>query len=474
MENILIIDDEESICWGLSKLCEQMGHQCQTASSVENGLELLHEHDFSAIVMDVRLPGMDGLSAIQVFHEKLGKIPIITITAYGDLQTAITAVQNGAFEYIVKPFDLERVRNTIEQAIATHSIATTVAKDPALNADEPIGIVGASPVIQEIFKQIAYTTTTDSPVLITGESGTGKELTARSIHRFSARAKGPFVAVNIASLSPTLAESELFGYVKGAFTGAETDRVGLIQQASGGSLFLDEVAEIPLEIQVKLLRVLDSGEVIPVGSNQPVPTDFRLISATHQDLMSQVNHGDFRHDLFYRLRTFEIQLPPLRDRKEDIPALVEHFLRQVVQEDDISTSTEFMSELQRRNWPGNVRELRNVIERAAVLARGGIITPVHLTEPMPFESKSTKFVELDQQIRDLAQQWTKENWDDQSVTPLYEALLKIVDYSVFQTAFELSNRQYSAAARRLGIHRTTLKKKLESPPLDPLNNGDSD
>ena len=248
MTRILIIDDEESICWGLSRLCEQMELEVETASSAEQGLNLAQTQTFDVVIMDVRLPGMDGLQAIERFHDSLGKIPIITITAFGDLQTAIDAVQKGAFEYIVKPFELDDVRSTIKQAISARKLSASCAAEgdekPDSASSQGIGLIGSSPVMQEVFKQIALTTTTDSPVLITGESGTGKELTARAIHRFGPRVSQPFVAVNIAALSPTLAESELFGHVKGAFTGADADRGGLIQQADGGTLFLDEIAEI--------------------------------------------------------------------------------------------------------------------------------------------------------------------------------------------------------------------------------------
>ncbi|MEM7456368.1 MAG: sigma-54 dependent transcriptional regulator [Planctomycetota bacterium] len=459
--NVLIIDDEESICWGLSRLCEQLSLGSAIASSAEAGLKLAGEERFDLIIMDVRLPGIDGLSAIKLFHEKLGPVPVITITAFGDLQTAITSVQNGAFEYIVKPFELETVRSRILQALAVSELADSTGSgagsEPAVS-ESTSGLIGSSAIMQEVFKQIALTTTTNSPVLITGESGTGKELTARAIHKFSQRSLGPFVAVNIASLNPTLAESELFGHVKGAFTGAETDRIGLIQQASGGTLFLDEVAEIPIEIQVKLLRVLDQGEVTPVGSGQSVKTDFRLLSATHQDLLAQVNHGEFRHDLFYRLRTFEIQLPALREHRQDIPALASHFLNAVSGDRVLTISPDFVAALQNRAWPGNVRELRNVVERAAIVARGGVLTADHIDDiqvELPTQSSSSNDANLEQ----LAADWVRSNWDSEG--PLYERFLQMIEPSIMKTAFELSDRQYSAAARKLGIHRTTIKKKLD-------------
>lgn len=465
MTRVLVVDDEESICWGLSQLCAQMSLDSDTASSAERGLELAQEKQFDLIVMDVRLPGIDGLSSIERFHAELGNVPIIIITAFGDLKTAIGAIQKGAFEYIVKPFDLETVRTTINQALATsHLLASMQNGEASASAEgEPTasGMIGTSAVMQEVFKQIALTTTSDAPVLITGESGTGKEITARSIHRFSARAAEPFVAVNIAALSPSLAESELFGHVQGAFTGAETDRVGLIQQAHGGTLFLDEVAEIPLEIQVKLLRVLDQGEVSPVGSNTAIKTDFRLISATNQDVLSQINHGEFRQDLFYRLRTFEIKLPPLRQRKEDIPELVNHFLRQYPSRSAVSPTPCFIDELKARPWHGNLRELQSVVQRAATLAPGGLLTSEHVPKLERGPTTKDDSRAINDRIQDLIAEWTRQQWHGHTTDDLYDQLIALIEQTVLPAAFKLSENQYSAAARRLGIHRTTLKKKLD-------------
>ena len=463
MPDILIIDDEESICWGLSNVCSQMSIDAQTASSAEKGLELAQQTDFDVVIMDVRLPGIDGVSAIEHFHKQLGKVPIITITAFGDLKTTVDAFQIGAFEYITKPFELDSVRSTIRQALAASRIikeSRQLDDEDQNDAVQFAGFVGNSPIMQEVFKQIALTTTTEAPVLITGESGTGKELTARAIHTFGSRSEKPFVAVNIAALSPTLAESELFGHVKGAFTGADTNREGLIQRAHGGTLFLDEIAEIPLDIQVKLLRVLDSGEVAPVGSNQFTKTDFRLISATHQDLLSQINYGEFRLDLFYRLRSLEIQLPPLRQRLGDIPALVNHFVSAHANAKNISISDEFIIALKNRPWPGNVRELQFVVERAVTVARGGVLTAQHVDQAQP-QTTTKPQSSINDSLARLVKEWTRANWTSGNGDQLYDRLIEIIEPPIMSEAFELSDQQYSAAARKLGIHRTTLKKKLD-------------
>ncbi len=313
MPTLLVVDDEQSICWGLKRLGEQLGCEVHTASSAEQVLEDPVRAQPDAIVLDVRLPGMDGLEAIEHFRARWGRVPVIVITAYGDLHTAVEAVRQGAYEYIVKPFDARRIQQVLQRALATPPAApgTVAAVD---------GFVGSTPQMQEAFNRIALAASSDACVLLHGESGTGKELAARAIHRHSSRADHPLVVINAASLSETLAESELFGHVRGAFTGAEQPREGLLTRADGGTLFLDEVADIPLPIQIKLLRALEQREVTPVGANEPRHADFRIISATHQDLLQRVQEGRFRHDLYFRIASFRIDLPPLRKRRRYRPA----------------------------------------------------------------------------------------------------------------------------------------------------------
>jgi two-component system nitrogen regulation response regulator GlnG len=325
-------------------------------------------------------------------------------------------------------------------------------------------MVANSPVMQEVFRRIAYAAASDANVLITGESGTGKELVARAIHRYSARASGPFVAVNVAALSPSLAESELFGHVRGAFTGADQTRVGLLAQADGGTLFLDEVADIPLPAQVKLLRAIEEGEVVPVGSNDRTKTDFRVVSATHQELLNRVQDGSFRHDLYFRLCAFQIDIPPLRNRAEDIRDLADHFLR-------LSTSNErppppvaaqTYTELASRPWYGNVRELRNAVEHALILARGSTVMPEHL--PPPASIIPEQMAPADQQatVQALVSQWAAAQFSQaDNVQELYNQLLAIVEPPLFAEALKQSRGQCAEAARKLGMHRTTLRKKLD-------------
>jgi two-component system nitrogen regulation response regulator GlnG len=325
-------------------------------------------------------------------------------------------------------------------------------------------MVGRSPAMQEVYKQIALAAASDASVLVCGESGTGKELAARAIHRYSPRADGPFVAVNVASLSETLAESELFGHVRGAFTGAEMNRVGLLTQADGGTLFLDEVADIPHATQVKLLRALEHGEVTPVGASEPVRTDLRVISATHRDLVHCADEGTFRHDLYYRLSAFQINLPPLRQRREDIAELAQYFAASLAKPPgtrNVTITPEGLAELECRAWHGNVRELRNAIDHALILSRGHAILPEHLPPPAIGGRAARPADDAQQALVAAVRQWTEENVDNADLSGrLHGRLLELIEPPLFEVATGRHNGQCATAARQLGIHRTTLRKKL--------------
>ncbi len=461
MAHILIVDDEQSICWGLSKLVQSLGHTSAVAPSAEQAFQAARSQTPDAIVLDVRLPGMDGLSAMRQFREQCGPVPVIIITAYGDLATAVEAVRNGAFEYLVKPFELNVAQRAIERALKTPEPATSPAAE-SVAAEQTPRMVGSSPAIQEVFKRIAVVAPTEACVHIRGESGTGKELVARAIHQYSHRGDGPFVPVNVASLSPSLAESELFGHARGAFTGAEQARKGLLEQADGGTLFFDEVADIPLPIQVKLLRVLEYGEILPVGANRPVRSDFRVISATHRNLHERVVQGKFREDLFFRLITFEVEIPPLRERRSDIAELTEHFLEVLSAKNACprpSLAGETLAALEGRQWYGNVRELRNAVEHAMILARGGAILPEHLPPPTPpgADAGQTREAMLAAMIRD----WARRQLDQPSQPGnLHERLLRIVEPPLLETVLQRHRGQFLAAAKELGLHRVTLKRKM--------------
>lgn len=466
MSKLLVVDDEESICWGLSRLGKELGHEATTASSAEEALRLADEQKYDVVVLDVRLPGMDGLSAISRLRESQGTVPIVVMTAYGDLDTAVQAVQNGAFEYLVKPFDKEKVREVLVRAVDAGS---RPGEDfHAVTAVE--GFVGTTAAMQDVFNRIALAAASGASVLLRGESGTGKELAARAIHRYSSRRDRPFVAVNVASLSPALAESELFGHVRGAFTGADQPRVGLLVKANQGTLFLDEVADIPLPTQVKLLRALEDGEVLPVGADEAVRTDLRLISATHQDLQRLTRESLFRHDLYFRISTFQIELPPLRERRDDIAALATFFAKQLAPSDSSGSkpfSDEATEELQRRDWHGNVRELRNAVEHALIVARGSQIMAEHFPDPMAAPISTVNGQRLEAEIETLLTEWSKAvQTDEDAAGQVYERLLALVEPPVLQAIVASQGGQIATSARMLGVHRTTLRKKIDQYGLE--------
>lgn len=462
MAHILIVDDEQSICWGLSKLVEGLGHTAAVASSAEQAFDAAEAQPPDAIVLDVRLPGMDGLSAMKLFHERLGPTPVIIVTAYGELATAVEAVRNGAFEYLVKPFDLIVAQRAIERALTRPDRTSPPRADSIAQQPSP-RMIGSSPALQEVFKRIAVVAPTEACVHIHGPSGAGKELVARAIHQYSHRSAGPFVPVNLASLSPSLAESELFGHVRGAFTGADQARKGLLERADGGTLFFDEVADIPSSMQVKLLRVLEHGDILPVGAGQPVRSNFRVISATHQNLHRRVVQGEFREDLYFRLITFDIEIPPLRERTGDIAELTEYFLDVFAARGGVgrpAVATETIAALEGRPWHGNIRELRNALEHAMILARGGTILPEHLPSPTPpgSDTAQTRQAMLATMIRD----WAHHELNQPSPTnDLHQRLLELVEPPLLETVLQQSNGQFLAAARQLGLHRVTLKRKVD-------------
>jgi DNA-binding NtrC family response regulator len=452
--NLLIVDDEESIGWGLRRLAADEGHAATVASSAEEAIELARKQPFELILLDVRLPGADGLSAMRQLKSLQPQTPIVVMTAFGNLSTAVEAIRNGAFDYVVKPFDIEQAASVMRRALSQRA-APAPSTTPA--SREPEELVGASPAMQEVFKRIALVAPTNVAVLVTGESGTGKELVARAIHRHSACAAGPLVAIHLAALNPSLVESELFGHARGAFTGAEQARSGLLELADGGTAFFDEAGDIPLSVQVKLLRALEQQEVTPVGDARPRQTAFRVIAATHRDLRREIKAGRFREDLYFRLAVFEIHLPPLRERTEDIPLLADLFLRRLnAAGQSAAFAPATIDELRRRPWRGNVRELRNAVEHAALLARGGTIDPEHL--PVFAEAADDiPIPDLDQAVRE----WMRARLAGQPLPDnLYQQFLDAVEPTLLATVLERTGNNRVAAAQLLGIHRATLRKKL--------------
>jgi two-component system nitrogen regulation response regulator GlnG len=376
----------------------------------------------------------------------------------------VGALQNGAFDYLAKPFDLEQVAAVIDRALAQRATAAS-PDDPELVGQE---LLGKSPAMQEVFKRIALVAPSDAPVLITGESGTGKELVARAIHRHSARSDKPFVPFDLASLSQTLIESELFGHVRGAFTGAEGSRQGLLELADGATVFFDEAGDIPPAVQVKLLRVLEQHEVTPVGTAQARTTTFRVIAATNRNVHAAGEEGPLRRDLYFRLAAFEIALPPLRERVEVIPLLAEHFLRRAAcaGQPTARFSAQAMHELRRRTWPGNVRQLRHAVEHGALLARGGQIAVEHLPPPMDTLAPDSTAGELDAAVR----QWARRHLVDRALAGrIYQSFLSAVEPPLFETVLHDTLGNRAAAANALGS--TVPRFERNSPTMSTSFNG---
>jgi two-component system nitrogen regulation response regulator GlnG len=406
----------------------------------------------------VRLPGLDGLSALTRLRELTDDAPVIVVTAFGNLTTAVRAVEGGAFDYLAKPFDLDQALEAVARALqagAARDQSTGAAPAASLETEE---FVGQSPAMQTVFKRIALVAPREACVLITGESGTGKELVARAIHRYSPRRDRPFLPVHIAALNPNLVESELFGHVKGAFTGASQARLGLLALADGGTIFLDELADVPLPVQVKLLRVLEHQEVLPVGGTVPQPINIRILSATHQDLARRAAEGQFRHDLFFRLNVFQIHLPPLRERPEDVIPLAEHFLRRF-EPRALPLRPETTRYLLSLPWFGNVRELRNALEHAAIVARGGPLLPEHFPQLNLEAGPANLEEELTATIRRWVERRIREA-DKGAPQDLYAQLLRCVEPALLEEVMRRVQDNRWVAARWLGLNRATVRKKL--------------
>jgi len=375
---ILIVDDEAVIRDGLKRILEGERFAVETCSSGYSAIELLHEHEFDLIVTDLKMPGMNGIEVLKAVTALQPHVPVIMITGYASVETAVEAMKNGAVDYITKPFAPDQFLQKLERALEqrTHFLDDGHLKQEIGTRHGFHQFVGESKEMLKVYHRIMQVAATTSTVLITGESGTGKELVARAIHENSPRPDRPFVAVDCSSLAETLLESELFGHVKGSFTGAIQAKVGLFKVADGGTLFLDEVSNISLSTQAKLLRALQERQITPIGGTQPMPISIHLVAATNRNLKTMVAEGTFREDLFFRLNIIPIELPPLRERKGDIPLLISHFLKKFTNEigkDIRGVAPDAMLFLEGYSFPGNVRELENIIERAVVLAEGDII-----------------------------------------------------------------------------------------------------
>lgn len=459
---VWVVDDDSSIRWVVEKTLSSANIKCETFADAESVLLALERETPDVLVSDIRMPGIDGIELLNQVHKRSPDLPVIIMTAHSDLDAAVNAYQQGAFEYLPKPFDIDETLTLVERAI-THSQEQkrNQATEEPLNTDAP-EIIGEAPAMQEVFRAIGRLSRSSISVLINGESGTGKELVAHALHRHSPRASKPFIALNMAAIPKDLIESELFGHEKGAFTGANSVRQGRFEQANGGTLFLDEIGDMPLDIQTRLLRVLSDGQFYRVGGHSAVKVDVRIVAATHQHLERLVSEGDFREDLFHRLNVIRIHIPALRERKQDIEKLTQHFLVLAAEELGVEVKTlhpDTVTILNRLAWPGNVRQLENICRWLTVMASGSDILPNDLPPELVEE-------------RSVTAQQNSDSWQSQLSTWAKCALgsgeKELLTYALpeferilLEAALDHTNGHKQDAAKVLGWGRNTLTRKLK-------------
>ncbi|MBI5875726.1 MAG: nitrogen regulation protein NR(I) [Deltaproteobacteria bacterium] len=461
-KKVLIADDDESILWVLQQMFKDKNIDTAEARDGKTALEMLNTQDFSLAIMDIRMPEKDGLDVLKEIKEAGSMTPIIIMTAQGTMKNAIEAMKRGAFDYITKPFDIAELEMLVDRtlehrklkeevSILKHRLKERVAKE--------ITFVGKSRTVQDVFKTIGKIAPKDVSVIIQGESGTGKELVAKLIHTNSLRTEGPFVAVNSAAIPKELMESELFGYEKGAFTGAVETRQGKFELANNGTLFLDEIGDMPLDLQSRLLRAIQGQEFYRVGGKQPIKVDVRIIAATHQDLEKAVEEKKFREDLLYRLNVVTVKLPPLRNRKEDIPLLSEYFLQKFQEEMGIEPRTlspKAMDALKAYSWPGNVRELENILRRAVLLYSNPVLSPDDIALPQKKQTKDS----LEDIIYNRLEGFVSSiNVKDKH--ELYNTILPFMERPLIRLVLKKTGGNQVKTAELLGINRNTLRKKIK-------------
>jgi two-component system nitrogen regulation response regulator GlnG len=461
---VWVIDDDRSIRWVLQKTLEKADIDVTCFESADRVMSSLDKEQPDVVVSDIRMPGMDGLELLELLHTRYPDLPVIIMTAHSDLESAVSAYHGGAFEYLPKPFDVDEAIQQIRRACRQ---LMSVEEKPMLeNLDREKVIIGEAPAMQEVFRAIGRLARSNITVLINGESGTGKELVAHALHRHSTRSAGPFIALNMAAIPKDLMESELFGHERGAFTGAQTRRTGRFEQADGGTLFLDEIGDMPAELQTRLLRVLADGEFYRVGGHEPVKVDVRIIAATHQHLEGLVKSGSFREDLFHRLNVIRIHIPALRQRREDIPLLLKHFLKSAAEELAVETKlllaeTEvYLSQLE---WPGNVRQLENTARWLTVMASG---QEIHIDD-LPSELKESQETQPSHHDdwRQLLREWARKRLQEGGEAILNEAEPDF-ETALIETALEHTAGRRQDAARLLGWGRNTLTRKIKELGLE--------
>jgi len=459
--NVWIVDDDQSVRWVLEKSLKQADMETRSFERAEHLLEAIDESQPDVLITDVRMPGMSGLALLERLSNTVPDLPIIVITAHSDLENAVAAYKGGAFEYLPKPFDIDEAVELVRKAAR--------ARGPSQDEDTPVAsiasMIGQAPAMQEVFRSIGRLSGSSMTVLITGESGTGKELVAQALHDHSPRADKTFVALNTSAIAAELLESELFGHEKGAFTGADARRIGRFEQANGGTLFLDEIGDMSPALQTRLLRVLAESEFYRVGGQIPIKVDVRVIAATNQDLARAVKESRFREDLYHRLNVIRINTPPLRQRREDIPLLLKHYLTEAAGElggAAKAIDADALEALQNYSWPGNVRQLVNASRRLTVTAPGNVIT----AEDIPTDFGGSESPQR------AAKEWTRTlaSWAERqlhtSSAPLLDEALPEFEKTLIEIAMARTNGHRQEAAKLLGWGRNTLARKMKALHLD--------
>jgi two-component system nitrogen regulation response regulator GlnG len=468
---ILVADDEDSIRWVLSKALTKKGFSVDLAASGGEALAFLQKHSYGLAVLDIKMPDISGLDLLSHIHKEYSETLVIIITAETTMKNAVEAMKRGAFDYITKPFDLDVLDATIIKAQKAGEVTgevTRLKEELKEHYQLERTLIGQSQPMQEVYKTLGKVAPSEVTILLTGESGTGKELVARAIHYNSLRLGKPFIALNCAAIPRELLESELFGFEKGAFTGAVERKIGKFELAGGGTLFLDEIGDMPLDLQVKLLRVLQEKEITRMGGNAPIPVDVRIVAATNQNLQEKVREKTFREDLYYRLNVVPIALPPLRKRSKDIPLLVDFFLEKA--RENLGTAKqgctpEAMRLLLNYNWPGNVRELENAIQRASLLSAGPLLTPSDFPSLQPEGASGPHQDSLEGLIARKLEN-SLGPMDIGEINDLYEMVLEQLERPLIRIVLEKTRYNQVRAAEVLGINRNTLRKKIQNLKIE--------
>jgi two-component system nitrogen regulation response regulator GlnG len=475
--HVLVADDEPSIRFVLTEVLEELGHRVLAVEDGDAALGELTRGSFDLAFLDIRMPGLTGIEVLQRCRASGSDVAIVIITAQNLLENAVESMKAGALDYLVKPFAIAEVKALAEKALSTRalqdevrSLRRAVARTVAPGGER---LVGSSQALLEIYKTIGKVAPRNVPVLITGESGTGKELVAHAIHAASPRAESPFIAVNAAAIPRELLESELFGHERGAFTGATSTRAGRFREASGGTLFLDEIGDMAVDLQAKLLRVLQSGEVTSVGGRNPEVVDVRIVAATHRDLDAGVQDGSFREDLLYRLRVVPISIPPLRERIEDVRTLAAHFVDRYASdlaEGPVSLPETTIERLEDHDWPGNVRELENAIKRALVLSTNDVLAPEEFAFLKPRGDTATGEASLEELVvREIDRMIDGEGGGEAS--DIYQKIQQRVERPLIEVVLQRTHGNQIRAAAMLGINRNTLRKKITELEIELPNRG---